>query len=330
MLNEELCERTPVIGYPIEGEPSELAKSMAQRILGSEERASEVAWPGEMKAKDWGFLGKRPQLTMNALIDHFPEKRKAWTGTEERRPKLAELELPGPVVGASIVKAEVASDEDEAEVAGVATVSGQKAPATPSGVERKRSGGPVQPPAKRARGSASKALQIAMSEELMSEAKLHLADLVYARSTAASKESKGRLFVQIAEARNLQPFPLTPSTVVEMAAVLRAADFSSGIQYIAEAKQLHLRMGHAWDESLDLAYQDADRALGRALGPTKKAAEIRPRLWAEWLEKPREVPERTSVQPSVGPELWGFGTAFLLREVELAHVLMDSVRRRCP
>lgn len=74
----------------------------------------------------------------------------------------------------------------------------------------------------------------------MAEARLNLSELVYAKSTASSKESKGKLYVQIAEARNLQPFPVTEGVMMEVAAVLRAADFSSGIQYLAEAKQMHI------------------------------------------------------------------------------------------
>ena len=84
----------------------------------------------------------------------------------------------------------------------------------------------------------------------MAEARINLAELVYAKSTAASKEAKGKLFVQIAEARNLQPFPITPEVTMEVAAVPRAADFSSGFQYLMEAKQLHIRMGHPWPENL--------------------------------------------------------------------------------
>ena len=136
-------------------------------------------------------------------------------------------------------------------------VEGVACPTTLAGNLSVRAGGPVVlPPKTRVRGSTSKALLVAASEELMSKARQSFGELVYAKSTAAAKESKGKLFVQIAEARNMQPLPLTLQLIAEVAAVLRAADFSSGATYLAEAKQLHIRSGHAWDEGLDLALQE--------------------------------------------------------------------------
>ena len=116
-----------------------------------------------------------------------------------------------------------------------------------------RPGGPVQPPKARNRGSTQKAMEVARSERLMKEARLNYGALVYSKSTASAKDSKVKLFVQIAEARNLQPFPLTPAVIAEVAAVLRAADFASGVTYLGEAKQLHIRKSYAWSEELDLA-----------------------------------------------------------------------------
>jgi len=182
----------------------------------------------------------------------------------------------------------------------------------------------VAPPKTRARGSAAKALVVAASEDLMKQARINYGELVYAKSTAIAKESKARLVVQIAEARNLEPFPLTPAVIGEVAAVLRAADFASGATYLAEAKQVHLRKGYQWDSSLDLAMQDAERALTRALGPVVKAEEIPPKLWRVWQEAGRHGFTRSQMQPQAGPELWGMGSAFLLRETELAHLLMGS------
>ena len=165
---------------------------------------------------------------------------------------------------------------------------------------------------------------VAASEDLMKQARINYGELVYAKSTAIAKESKARLVVQIAEARNLEPFPLTPAVIGEVAAVLRAADFASGATYLAEAKQVHLRKGYQWDAS-DLAMQDAERALTRALGPVVKAEEIPPKLWRVWQEAGRHGFTRSQMQPQAGPELWGMGSAFLLRETELAHLLMGSV-----
>lgn len=250
---------------------------------------------------------------MKAVLERFPEKREAWRGVS------APLKRPEPSRGSKMVKEELRSEDEEEKE------ERKAAPPTPIRVERGRSMGPVMPPEKRARGSTARALEVAGSEALMAEARINLAELVYAKSTAASKEAKGKLFVQIAEARNLQPFPITPEVMMEVAAVLRAADFSSGFQYLMEAKQLHIRIGHPWPENLEVCMQDPDRALGRALGPARKAEEVRPVLWAEWLKKPKTIPKRSAIQPSVGPDVWGLASAFLLREVELAHLTMEDV-----
>ena len=324
VLNEDVGERIPMIPSPPEEGPTELAASMAKRLVGSSSKADDFAWPAELKAKDWGPSQSRPHLPVKALLAKYPEKREAWTGVSAplKRPRLEEPDKKSTVE----VKEEVISEEEDAAL-GSKQESNKKVanPPTPVRVERGRSMGPVQPPDKRARGPTSRAFQVAEPEELMAQARMNLAGLVYAKSTAASKEAKGKLYVQLAEARNLQPFPITPEVIMEVAAVLRAADFASGFQYLTEAKQLHIRMGHAWTENLEVCMQDADRALGRALGPAKKAEEVRPVLWAEWLKKPRRIPKRSSVQPGNGPEIWGLASAFLLREVELAHLTMESI-----
>lgn len=324
VLNEEVKERVPVIPVPARDGPSELSASMVKRIVGDAKKADSMAWPAEMKTKDWGLIERRPKIPMQAFLQHFPEKREAWTGVKEKlqRPS-APSGASGAPYGASGVKEEPRSSSEERRKAMASEVpKGSAVPGTPG---RERSRGPVQPPPKRARGSASRAMEVAASEALMAEARLNLSELVYAKSTASSKESKGKLYVQIAEARNWQPFPVMEVVMMEVAAVLRAADFSSGIQYLAEAKQMHIRAGGEWTESLEVCFQDADRALARALGPAKKAEEVRPTLWAEWLKKPKTIPKRNMFQPGVGPEVWGFASAFLLREVELAHLMMGSV-----
>ena len=288
VLNEEVGDRTPIISSPPAEGPTELAASLAKRLVGSSAKADSFAWPAELKAKDWGVKGHRPHIPMKAVLEKFPEKREAWTGVS------APMKRPEPSRGSRVVKEELNSGDEEEKEKPTA------APATPGRVERGRSMGPVMRAEKRARGSTARALEVAESEALMAEARINLAQLVYAKSTAASKEAKGKLFVQIAEARNLQPFPITP---------------------VMEAKQLHIRMGHPWPENLEVCMQDADRALGRALGPARKAEEV----WAEWLKKPKVIPKRSATQPSVGPEVWGLASAFLLREVELAHLMMEDV-----
>lgn len=79
----------------------------------------------------------------------------------------------------------------------------------------------------------------------MAEARLNLSELIYAKSTAYMCRLPRR------ETSNLS---LTEEALMEVAAVLRAADFSSGVQFLAEAKQLHVRA--AVGSGLEVCFQD--------------------------------------------------------------------------
>lgn len=349
--NEEVGKRSAVLAQPGMETENDLAGALAERILGDKGRHLEMAWWAEVKRKDWALHGERPVMPFAVMKAYAAAKP---PGNEDE----AEDEMGLPSAGSSdphphgegstvaevvrsVVKAEPKEDEaalsdDEGKSAKRRrTLPGEghrlepvelRAPTTPAGTPAARTVGlVVAPPKTRARGSAAKALMVAASEDLMKQARINYGELVYAKSTAIAKESKARLVVQIAEARNLEPFPLTPAVIGEVAAVLRAADFASGATYLSEAKQVHLRKGYKWDSSLDLAMQDAERALTRALGPVVKAEEIPPKLWRVWQEAGRHGFTRSQMQPQAGPELWGMGSAFLLRETELAHLLMGSV-----
>ena len=132
----------------------------------------------------------------------------------------------------------------------------------------------------------------------MHEARVIFGKRVYAKSTATTKESRMKLYVQIAEARNLQPFPLAPFALVEGAAVLRAAEFS-------------IRKGFPWDEQLEVAMKDVARALPRALGPVARADKIRSKLRADWVSACNPGWFRKDGQPEEGPAIWVVGSVRL-------------------
>ena len=346
--NEEVTRRRTILAQPGMETEDDLAGALAERILGDKGRHLEMAWWAEVKRKDWALHGERPVMPFSvmkayavarppALDESQEEGGLPSAGSGDRHPHGEE----SPAVAdtnEALIKMEPKEDDGPLSEEGRGAkrrkagsgkenwVEPVRAPTTPAGTPAARTTGPVvAPPKTRARGSAAKALTVAASEDLMRQARINYGELVYAKSTAIAKESKARLVVQIAEARNLEPFPLTPAVIGEVAAVLRAADFASGATYLSEAKQVHLRKGYDWDSSLDLAMQDAERALTRALGPVVKAAEIPPKLWRLWQQAGRGGFVRSQMQPQAGPELWGMGSAFLLRETELAHLLMGSV-----
>jgi hypothetical protein len=195
---------------------------------------------------------------------------------------------------------------------------------------RKRKDGPVvsSDAFQKSRGSKSAALLIAKDDTLMANARDNLSELIYAHGTVNTKNALFDLWSQIAIQRGYRPLPITPQLLLEVAAVLRAAKFRSAGSYILEAKQRHERAGHVWDEQLRITLQDAKRAVSRGIGPATKAEEVRPELWQElWMQSGKRMVVREDLDktgPGGGVAVWGFGSAFLLREVELACLTFDE------
>ena len=105
----------------------------------------------------------------------------------------------------------------------------------------------------------------------MDAARLEFMALRYANGTLDTKDSSFKTWCEIAAARGLEPLPVTTDKLVEISAVLRASGYRSGLAYILEAKQRHLRHGFAWREHLDVVIKDCNRAFLRAIGPARKA-----------------------------------------------------------
>lgn len=108
--------------------------------------------------------------------------------------------------------------------------------------------------------------------------------------------------------------------MIEISAVLRACGYRSGLAYVMEAKQRHLRLGFAWGEHLDVVMKDCKRAFLRAIGPAKKASEVK-LTWIQGLweaERKKPISRTDDKMPSGGLLVWALGIHWVLREVELA------------
>ena len=181
----------------------------------------------------------------------------------------------------------------------------------------------------RGRGSFSKLLAIASNPETRLLAESNLQEVIYAPGTTASKRSRFKLWCDLAERLEVQPFPLTPGLVIQAAGIFRAAGYRSGFLYTAEARQHHIRRYGAISGALHLAIQDAERGIARSIGPPSKAAEIRPEWWDQLLENIQSGAvsvSREPQEPSGGLLPWGLATGFLLREIELAVLTVGQVR----
>ncbi len=191
-----------------------------------------------------------------------------------------------------------------------------------------RKGGPVVPVAKKkSRGSKDVALEIAGNKVLSSAALNDFESLVYAAGVRESKDSKFALWGQLCKLRGFAPLPLIRESIMQISAILRAAGYSSALQYLAEAKQMHLRYKQDWTEDLQLAFKDAERAIVRASGPPSKAEEVRVLIMAKCAMLYGKVGDSSLEHPAwpcLDARTWIGASLSCLREVELACLTFSS------
>ena len=177
------------------------------------------------------------------------------------------------------------------------------------------------------RGSAELALSIARNDARSQRAIANFETLVYASGTSASKNSMFELWTKICRARGWQPLPVTCDAIGHVAAIMREAGFKSVSNYLYEAKDRHSRAGYHWSPQMTVALNDAKRAAKRAVGFAKRSDEVRPELWQQMVDVLGNDPHGWDASPEApagGVAIWCFGTAFMLREVELGSLVLDS------
>ena len=194
--------------------------------------------------------------------------------------------------------------------------------------KRRRRGAPLEPVsiADRPRAGLKTALVVASSDELVSHATNTFAQLRYAAGTCDTKDSLFRTWAEILRVRNMDPLPVTDEKLELVASILRASGYRAGMAYLLEAKQRHVRRGYPWSEAMDLTIKDCKRVFNRAMGPAKKAEEIR----LEWVQAAFEAqgdwtnPEGCYDGPWASLLAWAAGIHFVLREVELATLTLSE------
>ena len=185
----------------------------------------------------------------------------------------------------------------------------------------------ISNPERLKRGSAHLALSIARSDARSAKAIQNFEELVFADTTSAAKNSMFDLWARVCRTRGWQPIPVTCESLMHVAAILREAGFKSVANYLHEARDLHGRAGFTWTPPLQAALQDVKRASKRAIGHTKRSDEVCPEVWEALADLKGIDPvccESASDAPAGGIALWMVGTLFLLREVELGCLLLDS------
>ena len=195
---------------------------------------------------------------------------------------------------------------------------------------KRRANGPWMPSddaAKRLRGSSELACQIAADRDRRSFAVKQLESLMFSSGTAATKDSLFGLWSKLCLLASFQPLPVTTESIVEVSAVVRSAGYRSVVSYLYEARSRHIRAGYNWDGKLDAAIADCKRAVLRAAGPVARAQEIK----LDWWLKLEAIfgwdpfsEEAEGSAPNGGLRTWIVATLFLLREVEISTLTIDS------
>lgn len=214
---------------------------------------------------------------------------------------------------------------DADEMLNVAEAESASTAASAPGPARRRPLGPLVPPLnKKAKGSLGEALKVAGSRQAMSEAMQEYSEAIYAPQTLSSKTAMRATWAKIARKVGSPPLPLSVELVHQVAAALRAAGYKAAGAYVNEALQWHKREGHAVSEPLELAVRDAKRAVSRAVGPKRRAAEIK----IEWLQHLVDRPAdetQSSAWPRNRVAAWILGYHFILREAELSCIFLGDV-----
>lgn len=186
---------------------------------------------------------------------------------------------------------------------------------------------PDQTQGKQNRGQSKLAIQIAGDEQMRQEAMTAYDALVYATGSTQAKDALFTTWVNISKAKHEEPLPLTTAKIRENAAILRSAGYRAVKSYVYEAKDRHSRAGYPWSAALQIALQDAKRMAQRAIGQVERAGEVKLEVWAMLITKFGKHPypnEAAQGAPNAGALTWILGTKFLLREVELASLTLDT------
>ena len=128
-----------------------------------------------------------------------------------------------------------------------------------------------------------------------------------------SQEDRGRHFEWARCVGGGKPCCWSPETLEQVGAVLKEPKYKAGCAYLSEYKQLLIEKGTPWSHQLQRIFTQVARALKRAQGPTKKAAEVPEALWMEKCRKEINEPVGVIHYPAL---MFAFASTWL-REVEL-------------
>ena len=190
----------------------------------------------------------------------------------------------------------------------------------------RRRDAPALPPAASAeptkRASFKDALVVLASTEATDRALEDLQTDFYSNASRPSVVSKREAMTNALElaCRGDPPFPLTGIVICRVAASLKAAKLTSADKYLNELRLMHIERGYDVPAWMARLFDQAKTSVNRAKGPPKKAPELELKNCIN-----RDV-EGCGANDVLHP--WASyvtANAWLLREIELAHVTLGDV-----
>ena len=110
-------------------------------------------------------------------------------------------------------------------------------------------------------------------------------------------------------------FPLTPSTLADVAALTKLDNFRAFAHYLSWAKAEHIRQGYSWTQQLDLEGRDAGRSVNRGLGSARQSAAFQLEDLVPMLDAP---PRNIANEPVFPAHVAILASLWVLREIEAA------------
>lgn len=140
----------------------------------------------------------------------------------------------------------------------------------------------------------------------------------------SSKSAMRSTWTRLAKKFGAKPLPVTVDLVHQVASALKAAGYNAAGSYVNEALRWHRREGHHVSDALEMAVRDAKRAVTRAVGPKRRAAELKLQWLCGLITKAEEEYQLPN-WPNHRALVWILGYHFVLREVELSCLFMEDI-----
>ena len=142
----------------------------------------------------------------------------------------------------------------------------------------------------------------------------------FSNSSKASHISHLKWWIERCKVRRRAPCPLTVPEIQYVAALLKNSKYRSAGQYLSAFKRQHIKLGHVWDDAINLELTDAMRNCKRGLGPFKQTGCFDKDslfAWGQRKSRDRFWPQ-VKARPCLPREATEVACHWSLREIEIS------------